>query len=724
MKQIRTNIISVIAFAALPLMANAQGQIKEIKDSIVLKEVAVQFKRKQIEYKNDRMIINVANSVSAIGGNAVNVIRAAPGLIVQNNSISMLGKGTARVMIDGRLIELTGQDLTNYLNAIPAGDIQKIEVISNPPAKYEAGADGGLINIILKKGTRNSWKNTSTLAYDQGAYGFLTLRNSLLYHKDRIRFSVNIGGKVGYMKSIEDLDTYYSNGTWQLSSTGKEKQNQFSGGISVDYDLSRCTSIGFQYAGNDNHPNRNDFTSIYIHNTGNTTDSILINKGFNAQRVNNHTINAHLVSKLDTLNRKLSFDIDYLSYRSEIDNDFVATSFSADLRFLNINQAARNISNQNIHHVSFKADMEHPTKFLNLFYGGKASFLSSASNAFYYNTVTAPPVLDPKRSNAFEYKENNQAFYISGNKDLNTQWSIQLGLRVENTQTKGYSRTTSQIVESNYLQLFPTLYVSYKPNEVSNWLFNYGKRINRPEFRSLNPFRSYLNSNSYSEGNPFLKPSYSNNFDFTHTYKGVLRTNVFLNVTTDGFGIIFTSDPKTNIQVISRQNYFKEYYYGFGENYTFNIGSFLQSQNLIYLLGSKSRFSDHINAQPKNSMQWYLSTNNTFSLSESTKLQIDFFYASRVSRGLYETGNRTGLNLGLRQNIIKDKLQLGLLANDVFNTAYLKNYTSVVNGIRQVYSENNSSRFFRFSLTYNFGNNKINVKQREFGSMEEKKRTE
>lgn len=709
----------------IPFFATAQVQSKgNLKDSIVLKEIAIVFKKKQIEYRNDRMVINVANSISAIGGNAVNAISAAPGIIVQNGTISMLGKGESRVMIDGRLIELRGQDLIGYLNAIPAGDIQKIEVITNPPAKYEAGADGGIINIILKKGTMNSWKNTALLAYDQSTYGFLTLRNSFLYNRNKVRFSLNAGGKTGYMKNTEELDIYYPKGVWQLNSTGKEKQGQFSGGTALDYDFSVNTTVGFQYTGNYNNPDRNDLTSIGIHNPGNSLDSILINKGLNRQTVNSHSFNGHLISKLDTLNRKLSFDIDYFSYRSTIDNDFVATVFSPDLSILNINQAARNISDQNIHNMAVKTDMEHPLKFMNLSYGAKLSLTNSKSAVVYYNMATGTGILDPNRSNGFEYKEHNQAVYINGNKQLNARCSVQLGLRLENTQTLGYSETTSQTIKNNYLKLFPTFYLSFKANEANTLMFNYGKRINRPEFRNLNPFRSYLNSNSYSEGNPFLQPSYSNNFDFTHIYKGVLRTNAFINITTNGFGVIFSSDPKTNTQVISRQNYFKEYYYGIGENYTADIAGFWQSQNQIYMLGSRNIFSGDIQAASKNGLQLYLSTNNTFSLGRPTKLQADFFYATKANRGLYEIGSMAGLNLGLKQNILRDKLQLGLLVNDVFNTAYLKNYTSVVNGIRQVYSENNSSRYFRISLTYNFGNNKINVKSHETGNSEEKKRTE
>ncbi|KIO78909.1 TonB-dependent receptor [Pedobacter lusitanus] len=689
-----------------------------------LQEIKIVAKKKLIEYKTDRLIYNVASSIAASGGNAVGALSTAPGVMIQSKNISILGKGSSRVMIDGRLIELTGDDLINYLNAIAATDIASIEVITNPPAKYEAGGDGGLINIVLKKGIRDSWKNTATMTYDQSTYSFFTLRDNFLYNKDKIKLSMNIGGKLGKLKETESLNTYYPQGLWALNRTGKQKQNNLSGGLAFDYDLSGSTTIGVQYSGNQNNPDTKDLTTIKIGNTSNQLDSLLINDGYNKLTNSSQTYNAHIITRLDTTGKKLSADLDYFNYNSKIDNNFITRTFLPDMKYLNTNQAAKNQSMQDINNYSIKLDMEHPLKFMNLSYGTKLSFINSKADIAYYNTITGDPVLDKTRSNHFEYQENNQAVYVNGNKNITAKLSLQLGLRLENIQTSGYSATANQKTQNNYLKLFPTIYLSYKENENNSFLFNYGRRVNRPVFRDLNPFRSFLNSKSYSEGNPFLQPSYSDNFDFTYVYKENWRTNLFFNITTDGFGIVFNSDPQTNVQTITRQNYFKEYYYGIGQSYTLNLVSWWQSQNLAYLLGSKSVFNKLVNATPKNSAQLYLTTNNTFSLSKETKLQADYFFSSSVKRGLYETGQLSGLNIGIKQSILQNKLQLAALVNDVFNTAYLKNYTSVVNGITQVYGQNNSSRFFRFSLTYSFGNDKINVRQRSFGNDEERKRTD
>lgn len=699
------------------------GMILLKENTTNLNEVFIKIKKNTIEQKTDRLIYHVENNMAIAGGDALNALKTAPGIVVQNNSINILGKGTSRVMVDGRMVELTGEELNNFLKSFSANDIKNIEIISNPSAKYEASGTGGLININLKKGVKDSWRNTTTLSYDQNKYGFYTLRNNFYYNINKFRFSAGGSIKSGYSNAAEDMFLYYPNGLWQMRGVTKVKEDNLSGRLALDYDISDKTTIGFQYLYDNYNPDLKSNLDFKIYNTINFLDSLLMNKSFNNKQSGSQTYNAHLLSKLDTLDRKLSADFDYFTFDSKFDQDFLTKTYSPEMTFLNINQSGRSISNQKIDNISIKVDMEHPLRFFNLSYGVKASFINSKSDIQYLNTISGTPEIDPKQSNRFEYTENNQAIYVNGDKKLNDKLNIQLGLRIENTQTNGYSATLNQTTKNDYLKLFPTFYISYTKNNNHNFNFNYGKRIVRPNFGFLNPFRTYINSNSYSEGNPFLKPSFTDNFDFTYTYKKNLRTNVFFNRTTDGYGVIFKSYPETNTQIVSRENYYKDYSYGIGENYSAKITNWWESQSSLYLLGSKTQFITTINATPKNSLQFYCSANNTFSLSETTKLQVDYTYNSSYKRGLYEVGYVSGLNFALRQNLLHKNMQITFLINDIFNTANLKDYTSVVNGINQVYSQNYSSRYLRVSLTYNFGNNKINMKQRDFGNEEEKKRT-
>lgn len=698
------------------------GLILLTKKTTDLNEVVVKTKKRIIEQKIDRLIYNIENNVSTIGGDALSAINTAPGVVVQTNTINILGKGSSRVMIDGRVIELSGEELNGFLKSISASDIKNIEIITTPPAKYDANGTGGLININLKKGARDSWKNATTLSYDQNKYGVYTLRDNFFYNKNKFRFSVSGNAKSGYRNNTDDLDLYFPDGLQHISSESKINEESLSGKLALDYDISDRTTIGIQYL--NDHKNPDFKTDIIIKNYDpkNNLESIVLNNGFNDRYVGNQTYNAHLLTKLDPLNRKLSVDFDYFNYDSKFDRDFTTKTYSPDMTFISFDQFGRNISNQNIDNKSFKVDMEHPLKFVNLSYGAKVSFTKSKSSLQYYDNSTGTPILDGSQSNEFEYDENNKAVYVNGNKKINDQFTTQLGLRVENTQTDGYSANLNQRIKNNYFKLFPTFYLTYKMNEDNSFNLNYGKRINRPRFDLLNPFRIYINSNSYSEGNPFLKPSFSDNFEISHSYKEALRTSVYLNRVTDGYGVIFTSDPATNTQVVTRENYYNGINYGVGESYSADITKWWSTENTLYLLGSKTKFTSGIKATPTNGPQLDFSTSNTFSLSEETKLQVDYTYSSPVKSGLYTVGYMSGLNIAVKQNLFKKSMQIALLANDIFNTNYLKNFTSVVNGIKQVYSQNDSSRFIRLSLIYNFGNTKINVKQRDFGNEEEKRR--
>lgn len=688
-----------------------------------LNEVIIQSKKKTIEQKTDRLVYNLENNVTTVGGDALSAINKAPGVVVQNNTINILGKGTSRVMIDGRMIELVGEELNNFLKSISASDIKNIEIISNPPAKYDAEGTGGLINIIMKKGVRDSWKNTTTVSYDQNKYSIYTLRDNFFYNKNKFRFSTSINAKTGYLNATDDLKMYFPDGLSHMKSVTKVKTENLSGKLALDYDLSERTTIGFQYLNDRNNPDFKSDIRIENYNTQNELDNVTLNNSFTDKGSKNQTYNAHLITKLDSLKRKLSFDLDYFNYSSKFDRNFVANNFTPEMTFVDINQSGRNISNQDIDNWSFKADMEHPLQALNLSYGAKMSFTNSVSDVLYFNTITGTLELDSNQSNRFKYTENNQAIYVNADKKLNEKWNFQMGLRLENTQTNGFSETMNQQTENNYLKLFPTFYASYKKNENNTFSLNYGKRINRPRFDLLNPFRIYINSNSYSEGNPFLRPSFSDNFELAHSYKEILRTSVFVNAITNGYGVLFTSNPESNTQIVTRENYFKNLNYGIGESYSASFADWWSSENSLYFLGAKTEFIKDINATPSNSLQIDFSTNNTFLLGKTTKLQIDFTYTTPFKSGLYKVGYASSFDIGFKQDLFNKTMQIAFLANDIFNTSYLKDFTSVINGVKQVYEEKQSNRFARLSVVYNFGNKKINVQQRDFGNKEENKRT-
>ena len=689
-----------------------------------LGEVVVQSKIPVFERKADRLIFNVDQSIAAQGGNALDAMQVAPGLIVENNGINMLGRGAARVMIDGRMLQLSGEELVGFLNSISADDIKKIEIITNPPAKYEAGSSAGLINIIYKKGMNNYWKGSTTFSNSKSRYNFSSLRGNFLYSKNKVNLSLNLNGTKGDERQIETTEARYSNGHRETFIEGKKQKDAFSGRLAIDYKLTENTSIGAQYLGNFTAPDYGGVTTTNMLNNTFTIDSLYETPYFEDRSVNSQIYNFHLVSKLDTLGRSISFDFDYFDFNNTKERNYTANTLNSNRDFLNINRSETNFSDQSIDNFSAKVDVEHPLKAFQLSYGAKVSFIKTTNDLMNFNKISGESIFDPTASNKFEYDENVQALYVNGNKSLNDKVSLQVGLRLENTMTKGYSVTLNQTNEDQYLKLFPTCYISYTKNDNNTFAFNYGRRISRPWFRNLNPFRIYSNSNNYSEGNPFLRPSFSDNFEAVHTFKQVLTTVAYVTFSTNGSGTIFSADDETNIQAIIRRNYFDDYFIGIGEVYMFNKFKWWESQNQFFVTKYVAKFDQEIiAATPKNGFRFYTSSNNTIFINNTTKIQLNCFYVPQQNGGLSSTGQRYGVDIGVKKSFLNKKLQLALFAKDIFDTGSINNSLSEVNGVEVNFGMNYSRRYLRLAMTYDFGNNKINVRERRFGNDDETRRS-
>lgn len=687
-----------------------------------LDEIIIKTEKRVLERKIDRLVFNVEKSIAAVGGNGLDILKITPGVQVQNGTLSILGKGASQLMINGRLSPLAGDELVSFLSGFSATDIQKIEVITNPPARYEASGNGGLINIILKKGIQDSWKNSTTISYNQNRYKFTTLSNNFFYNKDKISFSGSINTTKGDFENSEGLLIGYPTNNWEIDVNSRSARDQFSGRFLIDYAVSEKTTFGIQYLGNATAPSIIGKTTSSIFDTKNNLEKTLINQGDNIVDTKNHTLNFHLLRTLDTLGKSISFDADYFTFDSENSRDFFTEEFNSSGNSEGINSAALNIANQAIENFSAKIDVEFPLEKVNLSYGVKASFTNTKSDVLYFDTLSGSQVINPNRSNAFDYQEDVLSGYISGNTQVSKKLEMQFGLRLEDTKTKGLNAEMNEETINNYTKLFPSLYFSYAKNDDHNFGFSYGRRINRPNFRNLNPFRFYINDRSYSVGNPFLQPSFSDNIEFSHLYKKNLNTSVFLNITTDGFGTVFTSDAVNQTQIVTKENYYTRYNYGITESFSFLKSSWFKSQNSVNIFGYYTKFIQGFGSAPKNGMQLYLTSNNTFSLSENTKLQVNSWYSSQHNRGLFSLGEMFDLSLGL-QHDFKNNIKISLLFSDVFKTSGLNNYNSTVNGIEQVYRQNESTRNFRISLSYNFGNKKITVKDRGFGNDDERRRS-
>ncbi|WP_420574965.1 TonB-dependent receptor domain-containing protein [Kordia sp.] len=699
------------------------GEIVIQDASTTLEGVEIVAKKPLIQRKTDRLIFNVDQSISAQGGDAVDALRLAPGVTVQDGAIAILGKSGMRIMIDGRILNLSGEEMTNFLNSIQANDIKSIEIITTPPAKYEAQGNGGLINIILKKAKENSWNNTISANTKIIRVPLYSIGNNFKYRKGGVNILATGNVRFGDQRYLQEAETFYSQKNWDFRSRQDRDIEDYSGRFILDYNLSDNSTIGFQIAGNKNSALWDDTSNVVIRDNATTNiDSIINSVGTRNLKTENISANAHYNVKLDTIGRKISVDLDYFNYDADDTRGNFADAFQADGTLIGPNYSGINVTGREIDNYSLSFDVEHPLKKINLSYGFRVSYIDSR-----YDVNNVNDLENINEFDRFTYLERNQAVYLNAVKQLSEKWSVQMGLRLENTDTQGTTQILNITTDIDYLKLFPSLYLSYVPNDNHSFSLNYGRRINRPYFAQLNPTRFFVNQNTFSVGNPFLQPSFNNNFEFTHLYKGKLSTTIFYEIETDGVGTVVLADDTTFDQEIRPYNYFRLTRFGLSESYSFRPKPWWSSQNFLYLVNYDSKITNNnFDAPVGSNFSYYLSTNNSFTLDEdNTKsIQVDYWYSAPFTTNQTENEANQSLNLGYRMSMFKKKVQFGVNLLDVFNSSPRKSI-STVNGVRSTHLGYGlfRGRGIRFSLSYNFGNKKINVRQRRSGNNEEQRRT-
>ncbi len=702
------------------------GVIVLAQDSNKLDEVVVTAKKPLIERKVDRLVFNVENSVAASGGDGLDVLRVTPGVRVQNDAISMVGKNGMAVMVDDRLLQLSGEDLVNYLKNINTESIKSIEVISNPPAKYQAEGNSGLINIKLKQLKNNSWNSSISTFYRQNTYPLATIGGVFNYRKNKLITSANIRYSKGSSAPTDINTIFYPQQIWHEENQRMDFTDYLKTGLSFDYNISKKISTGIQYDGSYSNPSMEQNDRVTLSDVAtNSLDSLLITKGLEKPKHRLHSLNYHFVYTIDTIvKKKLSFDFDYFNYNSNNDRTFTSNNYLPNGNLIsNSFFSGNNVGKQDINNYSFNLDMQHEFKNFSLNYGGRVSLSRTNNDIAFYNLTSGVPVLDSQQTNTFEYNENIQSLYLSATKSFSKKWETQLGLRLENTQTTGNSLTLDHINKNDYNKLFPTVYVSYSPNDEYSYNINYGRRIRRPRFNWLNPFRSYLSQYAYVEGNPFLQPSFSNNLELNFVYKGNLNLQLYYNNINNGFGQWTFFDPNNQqVNFTKPVNYYNSDIYGTNLTYTFKKIAWWESINIFNINYSATHSTiPETNSNRKGTMA-YLYFDNTFKLSKKVNFNINYWYGFAGASDLDKSSASSQLNTSLQIRLLDKKLTMTLAGYDLLSSNR-PIYTSFTDDIRIDYKNYYDTRSFRFSLTYKFGNNNIGGKQREQKNKEELNRT-
>ncbi len=634
----------------------------------------------------------------------------------------MVGKGGLRVMINDRILHLSGKDLTNYLQSISADDIKRVEVITTPPAKYDAAGNSGLLNIVLKKTKKNYSGGAIGAAYKQQTYPYGSLNGNFTYQKNKWSVFSTLSAADYSYKITETSAIFYPDQQWNRRAIRKGLAKYLSGRAGIDYNLSSKTSIGIQYMGNISSPDEKEKINTQVFRTGlNTLDSLLVTRAKKDVTHQSHALNGHFTTKIDSLGKNISVDIDYFNFNNDSERPYTYR-VEKQTQSPKSSQTYKNTSKQSIQNVSSKINVDWPTKILHLTFGGKISFSKTHSDIGGFNLKDNIFKKDMKQTDTFQYKENIQAAYVSLEKELK-KWKFKAGLRMEATQTEGNSFTLNQVNRNDYIQFFPTVYITYTPQDHHSFSANYSRRVSRPSYASLNPFRIYDNPKAYTEGNPFLQPSFTDTWELSHLYKDNLYSAFSIYKTTDERQQFTLTDPKEKIEKTVRKNFIDGWDFGFEQYYTLRLGKWLES-SLTYLVNYgvyKSSLPQTI--QRQEGWLFYASVNNSFYFNTHKTLSgsLNAWYDSPQVDGVDKIYESYNVDVGLRADIFKKKWRVSLVATDIFRSNIKTTY-SYYKGIKQRYRNYYDQQAVRLSVRYRFGK-KLKSKKREFSNEEERRRT-
>ncbi len=691
----------VVALPAVTLLQNAT----------TLKEVSITGQKSFIEQKIDRTVVNVDALISNAGTTALDVLEKSPGVQVdQNGVVSLKGKGVT-IFIDDKPTYMSGANLESYLRSLPSSALDQIEIMTNPPAKYDAAGNGGIINIKTKKNKLKGFNGALNLGYAQGKYSRGNNSFNFNYRNNKL----NVFGTLGYNRqnNFNDLDIYrhYFNADGSTSSFFNQNSfirrtgNSYFSKIGADFYLDEKTTWGILV---------DDMIRPYGNHTLNTSnllgangqlDSTIVAHNQEHDHFKNGGINLNYRHQYDKKGHEFTADLDYVAYQTNSNQLFDNYGYLPD----GTEQSHDLLSGMLASHIRIytaKADYMLPLKNgFKFAAGAKTSFTQTDNLADYFDTVNDTTRPDYGKTNHFLYRENINAAYINLNKDYK-KLSIQAGLRLENTFSNGHQLGNPVIPDSsfnrNYTSLFPTLYLFYKLDtaSVNQFGLNYGRRIDRPYYQDLNPFISPLDKFTYYVGNPFLKPSFTNNIELSYIYKSKITTTISYSKTSD--------DVNETIEILNGIYYSRPG----------NIGSTeIKSASVDATLDPTKWLNFHFYGEVTNIhavSDFYTGTLNTkgtfffirpmvqFKFDKDWSIQLDYSRRSKLTNDQFVLGVNSRLNAAVSKKI-SASTTLKLSMNDIFYTAI---NTGVINNLAQTYANwrnAGDSRFAVLSLNYRFG---------------------
>ncbi|UOG76452.1 TonB-dependent receptor [Hymenobacter tibetensis] len=697
-----------------------------------LKEVTVVGQRPLFERLADRTVVNVEGSTLAAGNSSLDVLTRAPGVTVDsNNNLSLGGKQGVLVLIDGKRQPMTGTELADYLRALPSEQLKNIELISNPPAKYEAQGSAGIIAINLRKDQRQGTNGTVNTSYGRSQYGKFT-SGLTLNHRHK---NLNLFGSYAYANrnGVEKLNinrNFYQGEGQERTLASRITQasvQDFSNHshtwkAGADYTLSERTVLGAVASGLDNQaPLRESTTRTSLFNEKSSLTEAyraVSVRGFNSPNVAANLNFKHTFLPDSSGSRELTADADYARYTSRRPQN-LTTFFELSGRppvLLSGDQRGE------LTIQSAKVDYTHPlSKTTRLEAGAKISQVYSDNDVRFTETVNGETTLDLGRTNHFQYDEHITAAYLSFNQTRG-KLNVQAGLRGEQTKATGQQLMATGDNGSfrrSYTQLFPSAGLKQTLNDRHEVSLSVSRRIDRPSYGQLNPFRVIIDATTSGAGNPNLRPQTSYNFEAGHTYKQ--KFSASLRYSTTDQPIINVVQPESDSTVVAKPvNLGRQQHMGVTLTIPVELATWWSMHNTGVFYHNQFVGSIAGTSLDAGRSSFNFTSNSSFTLSKTWSAELNARYQAKDRYGFFLVKPYGQLTLGIQKSVWDRKGTIKLNVADLLYTRKIRATSTYDNYAERIY-QRNDSRVATLSFSYRFGNDKVAPTRRRAGGAEEEK---